>query len=320
MDTASHLLFGATLAGLAYLDPAVAHHPEVSLTVLAGTLIGSHAPDFDVVFRFKGFVSYIRHHRGITHSLPALFIWPAIISLALAWGAEMWEYVFSLYGWTFLAVCWHVFLDTLNAYGVQSLRPFHKRWVHLDILSIFDPILFIGHLAGLVLWIGFKWEPVSLFVSIYAATLLYILAKGIYHYYLVQRVKRMFPQPGVCHVLPTLHWFHWLFVFEAEEQFYTGRVVGNYVSIEDQYAKTEQHPIIQATMNLDGVRAFLQFAQRIHVTYREIQGGYEVHWSEMRFWYNKKLPFGVDIQLDGQLNVVQYRIGWRKKAWEAPFV
>lgn len=320
MDTASHLLFGATLAGLAYLDPTVAQHPEVALTVMAGTLIGSHAPDFDAMIRLKGFVSYIRHHRGITHGIPALFIWPAIISLGLAWQMDLWEYVGTFYGWTFLAVFFHVFLDTLNAYGVQSLRPWRKDWIHLDILAIFDPILFILHLGGLVLWWGFSWNPAPLFSFIYGATLIYILSKAIYHFYLVRRVRSMIPELGVCHVLPTLHWFHWLFVFEGKDQFITGRVIGNYVIMEDQYDKTQQHPIIQATLQIDGVRAFLQFAQRIHVTYREIQGGYEVRWSEMRFWYNKKLPFGVDVMLDGQLNVVHYRIGWRKKAWEAPFV
>jgi inner membrane protein len=51
MDTGSHLLFGATLAGLAFFDPVVSAHPEVAHAVLAATLLGSHAPDFDTLTR-----------------------------------------------------------------------------------------------------------------------------------------------------------------------------------------------------------------------------------------------------------------------------
>ncbi|UJF35985.1 metal-dependent hydrolase [Paenibacillus hexagrammi] len=54
MDTGSHLLFGVTLAGLACLEPAIVHEPALAHAILAGTLIGSHAPDFDTVTRLKG--------------------------------------------------------------------------------------------------------------------------------------------------------------------------------------------------------------------------------------------------------------------------
>lgn len=53
MDTGSHLLFGLTLAGLAYLDPVVSQSPEVAQAVMAGTLIGSYAPDFDTLIRLN---------------------------------------------------------------------------------------------------------------------------------------------------------------------------------------------------------------------------------------------------------------------------
>ncbi|MGO4276683.1 metal-dependent hydrolase, partial [Paenibacillus sp. TAF58] len=81
MDTGSHLMFGVTLAGLACLEPAVAQEPALAHAILAGTLIGSHAPDFDTLARLRGYANYVRVHRGITHSLPALFIWPVLLSL-----------------------------------------------------------------------------------------------------------------------------------------------------------------------------------------------------------------------------------------------
>lgn len=320
MDTASHLLFGATLAGLAYLDPVVAENPTVATAVLVGTLVGSHAPDLDALIRIKGFASYIRYHRGITHSVLALFIWPAVISVPLMWTFDLQGHWFTIYAWTFLSILLHVILDTLNAYGVQSLRPMVKEWIHLDILSIFDPFLFIVHSLGLVLWQGFGWQPTLLFPWVYGGSLGYIVIKAIYHQVLVMYVKKQFSYIGTCQVVPTLQWFHWLFVFETENEFYAGRIIGTHIILEEEYPKTEAHPIIQATMHIDGVRAFLQFAQRVHVTYQQNPHGYEVRWSDVRFWYNKKLPFGVDVTLDQQMNVVKYRFGWRKKAWEGPFV
>lgn len=320
MDTASHLLFGATLAGLAHLDPAVALNPAVASAVFMGTMVGSHAPDCDALIRVKGFSSYIRYHRGITHSIPAIFIWPLLISFPLAWGYDVQGEWFTVYTWTFLSVLIHIALDALNAYGVQALRPFVKRWIHLDILPIFDPFLFVTHTIGGVLWLGFGWQPTILFPWIYAGSLLYIAIKVGYHLFLVKHVRKQFSEEGSCQVVPTFQWFHWLFVFETEDKFYAGRIVGRYVIVEEEYLKTEEHPIIQATMHIDGVRAFLQFAQRVHVTYKKNQDGYEVRWSDVRFWYNRKLPFGVDVTLDHQMNVIEYRLGWRKKAWEGPFV
>lgn len=82
MDTASHILFGVTLGGLATIDPSV-NETGVAAAVMLGTIVASNAPDFDTVLRLKGMNWYIRHHRGITHSLPGLLIWPVIITALL---------------------------------------------------------------------------------------------------------------------------------------------------------------------------------------------------------------------------------------------
>ncbi|MCK9909406.1 metal-dependent hydrolase, partial [Microbacteriaceae bacterium K1510] len=116
MDTGSHLLFGVSLAGLAYMDPAVAGNSALAYAVAVGTIVGSNAPDFDLVVRLKGMASYLRHHRGITHSLPALPLWPALLALPLAFGFGVTEYLLHLYGWMLVAVLFHVLLDALNSY------------------------------------------------------------------------------------------------------------------------------------------------------------------------------------------------------------
>ncbi|WP_289137969.1 hypothetical protein [uncultured Brevibacillus sp.] len=92
------------------------------------------------------------------------------------------------------------------------------------------------------------------------------------------------------------------------------------IGVIDRFKAIKVHQNHKATVGVDGVRTFLGFAQRIHVTWKESQDGYEVVWSDVRFCYNRKLPFGVDVRLDRDLNVVHHQLGWRKKAWAPPFV
>lgn len=320
LDTASHLVLGASLAGLAYIEPAVANDPALAHAVLTGTLIGSHAPDLDTVLRIRGFASYVQYHRGITHSIPALFVWPAIITLPLCFAFQLFPYWHVLYLWTFFAVAFHVILDTLNSYGVQSVRPFLKHWIHLDILAIFEPVIFVLHGTGLILWFVFGHNPAALFSWIYVLTLGYIILRSWQHRVLVHRLARLLNLKGIYHVIPSFHWFKWRVVVEAEDRFYTGKMVYNKIYLESEYPKEERNAVIRATMGVDGVRAFLGFAQRIHVTCKEVTDGYEVSWSDVRFFYGRQLPFGVDVRLDREMKVVSHRIGWRKKAWDPPFV
>jgi inner membrane protein len=320
MDTGSHLLFGATLGGLAMLQPEVAHNPSLAHAVLTATMIASHAPDFDSVVRLKSYAAYVRHHRGVTHSLPALAVWPAVLSVPILGAFGVWPHALTVFLWTMAAVVLHVFLDWLNAYGVQCFRPLSRRWHHLDILALFEPFLFLVHGAGLLLWAVGAAQPGPIFLAVYALTFVYIAVRGLQHARVVQSVKRKLGREGVCHVIPSLWWFHWQFVFETERHFYNGTVRYGKISVQDVFDKDFSHPAIQATLGVDGVRAFLHFAQHVHVKLTERQNGYEVQWRDLRFWHNHKLPFGVDVKLDRELNVESDTLGWTKKAWDPPYV
>ena len=84
MDSGTHFVMGIALGGLALADPVVANHSMTFTAVMAGTIIGSQAPDVDTVLKLRNNAIYIRHHRGITHSLPAVAIWPILITIVLS--------------------------------------------------------------------------------------------------------------------------------------------------------------------------------------------------------------------------------------------
>ncbi|WP_051620969.1 metal-dependent hydrolase [Paenibacillus sp. UNC451MF] len=184
MDTASHLMFGATLGGLALLDPAVAQQPVLAHAIMAATLVGSNAPDFDTIVRLKSYSAYIRIHRGVTHSIPALLIWPLLISFPVTGLFQVWEHFHLIFLWAMGAVLYHVLLDWFNVYGVQCFRPLSNKWKNMDILSLFEPFLFVIHGAGLIIWsfMGSKVHTGWLFLGIYAATLIYIVVRSYQHH------------------------------------------------------------------------------------------------------------------------------------------
>ena len=123
--------------------------------------------------RLRGPSAYIRHHRGLTHSLPAPFLWAPLLGLPIAWlfGAQAWSGTVVL--WTLLAVCFHIVLDLFNAYGVQCLRPFTQKWLHLDVLSLFDPYLFAAHGTAALLWAFGYPHAVLVFQLVYGLTAVY---------------------------------------------------------------------------------------------------------------------------------------------------
>ncbi|EGL19050.1 MULTISPECIES: metal-dependent hydrolase [unclassified Paenibacillus] len=324
MDTGSHLLFGVTLAGLATLQPEVAHDPLLLQAVLAATIAGSHAPDLDTIARLKGYAVYLRHHRGITHSLPALLVWPALLSALAAAIFGAWEHYVLLFGWTAAAVTLHVGLDLLNAYGVQCLRPFSSRWLHLDILPLTDPFLLALHGGGALFWVAGAANPGIWMAAVYGASFIYVMARWLHKRILLRRLagyaKDLLGAAGPLQLVPGLTWRSWQFAAETEYSYHSGTVRGSRIVLKDTYVKDRTHPVIEAAMAAEGVRAFLDFAQSSHVSWDSHGEGYVVKWREVRFWHEHKLPFGIDVTLDREMKVLSEQLGWTKKAWEPPYV
>ncbi|MFB9330447.1 metal-dependent hydrolase [Paenibacillus aurantiacus] len=323
MDTGSHLLFGLTLAGLSMIDPHVAANPELLPAMATATMIGSHAPDFDSFMRLKGKAAYIRTHRGLTHSLPAPLIWAVIIGTGASALFGQWPHWLTLVCWTFAAVCFHITLDLLNGYGVQCFRPFSRRWWHLDALCLFDPYLFVLHTVSALAWLVFGFSPVPLFAITYGLTALYIIWRLTVHHMTLRIVREAYPAAGTISLLPSLSGRVWQFTAETGNIFRLGKVRDGVIMEEAIIPKSREDrlpPQARATIGTDVVQTFLGFADRIHVNVSSVAEGYEVVWSDVRFWTNNKMPFGTAVTLDPQLNVLRERIGWDKKTWEPPHV
>ena len=165
MEPITHFLTGAVLSRSGF-------NRKTALATLTMTL-AAEAPDIDVLTRFKGSIEAFTHHRGITHTFAGVpFI--AALTIAFVWiihriqmrspekaAARVERLRKRGYPtqarWGFLYLCAliagfsHILLDYTNNYGVRPFEPFGYRWYSWDIVAIFEPLLYLVLIGGLVL-------------------------------------------------------------------------------------------------------------------------------------------------------------------------
>ncbi|WP_126425349.1 metal-dependent hydrolase [Brevibacillus marinus] len=281
MDTATHFAMGFGLAGLAHLDPVVAASPGLAEAVMLGTVIGSQAPDLDGLTRLRGSAFYIRHHRGASHSLPALFGWTLAVFL-LVQAISPQQHWPHLLGWTFLAVFLHIFVDLFNAYGTQGLSPFSKKWIAFNLIFIFDPLIFALHLAGFLLWMAGA-NPGPLFFTIYLFLAVYYYLRYKSHRRTTELVRKAIGASGEYTILPTFFGNQWTFVVKTDSHWYVGEVNGGETVVLDTFVRKPESDLIARAKQNPKVQAFLSFTRYAHVEVREHHFGYEVRWFDLRY-------------------------------------
>jgi inner membrane protein len=191
MDTLTHALSGALVARLiaARHDAAPvpsgdgrldapwtpgAAAPRPWQYVVVGLVAGAF-PDIDVVARFVSDLAYLRHHRGITHSI---VLWP-LWSLLLA---VLFSFVFAAtrrarHGWKSLyvvvaaAIAIHIAGDWITQFGTMLLEPFSDARFGLGATFIIDLTLSGLIVAGLGLaavWPRHRWPSAAALAAVMA--------------------------------------------------------------------------------------------------------------------------------------------------------
>ncbi len=154
MEPVTHFLTGATLGRSGF-------NRKTAYATLAMTL-AAEAPDIDVIFGFGGPVTGFCHHRGITHTfLGAPFMALAVTGVVWAIAALLrkvgrpapvlpvhWGWIWFL---ALIADFSHLLLDFTNNYGLRPFFPFSPHWYAWSIVFIFEPVMFLALVFGLVI-------------------------------------------------------------------------------------------------------------------------------------------------------------------------
>ncbi|MBD1373368.1 metal-dependent hydrolase [Hazenella sp. IB182357] len=310
MDTGTHFVMGASLFGLAHLDPTVISNPDTTQAVLFATVVGSQLPDFDTIYRLFGNTIYIKKHRGFSHSLPMTLIWPTLLTLALLFFFTDANLI-HVWLWSWISVVIHVSIDCFNTYGTQAARPFSSKWIAWDIIHIFDPFIATILILGLSLWNLFHLDPGLLFLCLFAIILLYIIRKVWIHHKLLNWIKKKHPYSLRYKVSPTIRGRVWNVIVEDETVVKVGEVRGkNLLWTGHVSKKALHHPATLHSQSAESIAAFLSFTSYGYPQVLEIAHGYEVRWLDVRYHYKKNFPFIAVAILDRDYQLQYDFVGW----------
>lgn len=145
MDNLTHSLVGyaAAKAGLERLSPYA-----TPLCVIA-----ANAPDADIITALAGPATYLRQHRGVSHSVIGTLVIALILPLAafgIAAVAARWRdqaqkaKLGGLMLASLVTSASHPLLDWTNNYGIRPLLPWSNTWYFGDLVFIIDPWLWLS--------------------------------------------------------------------------------------------------------------------------------------------------------------------------------
>ncbi len=310
LDTGTHLVMGIAIGSIATLDPVVASDPLLTQTVMFATLIGSQAPDFDTILKLKNNAQYIRNHRGITHSIPAVLLWPILITAILSFFVPGLNN-FHLWLWSFVAVFFHVFVDIFNAYGTQALSPFKKKWIALGVIYIFDPFIFFSHVITIVIW-QMGVQQGYAFLGLYLILPIYYYWRFSTRKEVYQKAKQEHPDATHIFISPTINWQRWHVVIRTKKMMYVAQAIGDQLNYFESYPfePIPNHPIINAALKDENLAAFLSFSPSYRWEIVNEADHHEVRFIDLRYRSKGHYPFVAIVKLDFKLNILSSYTGW----------
>lgn len=187
MDPLTHVAAGVSLSRLLRF-PA----PRKAAWLAAGFAL---LPDVDFLLLLVDRLSYLRHHRGLTHSvflLPLFALLGGLLARRL--GGREWFRPAVLLG--ILVVGSHLLLDVFTSYGTQLLSPFSRQKFTLDLLFIVDIYLLLILLPGAVagFWGSARRWPAVLSLSLAMG---YIGLVGWYQHEALRQARQLFGPEAV---------------------------------------------------------------------------------------------------------------------------
>ncbi len=300
MDNLTH-----TLAGIAFSQAGLNRKTRFATLAL---ILGSNAPDIDILSGIRGSASYLEYHRGITHSFVgvtalALILAGAIYFLGRRVKPRPSGPPLNL-PWL-IAACWiatlgHLLLDFTNQYGVRPFLPFSGRWYALDIMPIFDPILWLIFLVclGLPFLLRLVSEEVGAgrpgyrrgaTLALIGMLLLWGLREINHRRALTEFASNNYGEepPLRLGAFPTLNPLDWSCVVETDSAYYMLSASSLESDVDaanaEAFHKPESSPVLDAAMNSHVGRVFMNFARFPWAEVEENPDGYEVRIRDLRF-------------------------------------
>jgi inner membrane protein len=221
MDNLTHAISGLLVArATAPRDVPGATLPLRRRLVLGA--IAASVPDLDFVAGWLSPVTYVLHHRGVTHSFLMLPLW----SLLLAWLCSKlwrdglpWRAYFGVFAW---GIGIHIVGDWITSYGTLLLAPLSDRRFALSTTFIIDLWLLALLLAGAVASLLFRRSRLPAAGALVAVTA-YVAFQALLHRDALELGERHAAAQGlrdarISAVPRPVSPHNWMVVVETEER------------------------------------------------------------------------------------------------------
>jgi inner membrane protein len=324
MDNVTHTLFGLVLAKTG-LERST---PKATLALV----IGANLPDLDVIAWLGGDLSYLKHHRGLSHSLAGLFCEAGLLAAILlvahrAWSKSAASANFRmLFLMSMAGLGSHTLLDYTNSYGIRPFLPFDGRWFAADLVFIVDPWMLAILAAGLLFPLLFRliYQEIGARASGYRSgafialglVAAFFLGKWVTHEYALDELRQGTYKTGhpvrVGAFPQFLNPAGWHGVVETEKAYHL--TFAGFGLLQSEFErrrvktlfKPEQREIVVAATEGIKARVFLDFARYPLFQVSPVPEGYQVTARDLRFDFTSRLreSFVYSVLLDQNLKVV----------------
>jgi len=338
MDNLTH-----TLTGLALSQAGLNRKTRFATLAL---IIGSTLPDIDIVTRLDSSATYLKYHRGFTHSILGATILGLLLAGAIsviARKAAPPKKGPPLVPRWLVAVCviatlGHALLDFTNSYGIRPFLPFSGRWYGWDIMFITDPLLLAILIAGFALPALFRLisEEVGAarpgyrrgaVLALSGMVMLWglrdlahrrVLNELDSHTYRNQNPVELgaFPSPG--------NPFAWTGVVETDEAFHVleANALDSDVDVDQArvFYKPSLTPPLQAAERSRTAVIFLNFARFPWANVEGSEEGFDVTLRDLRFisLSTRRQGFVAEVVLDKDLRVLAQSFSFTGRIRRAP--
>jgi inner membrane protein len=265
MDSITHIALGAII-GEAYAGK------EVGKRMMIIGALAQSVPDIDFVASFwLSPVDNLLAHRGFAHS----FLFGALLSVLLGFALVQWGRPTPLTTrrWILffgLEIAVHLFLDSLNNYGVGWFEPFSHIRVSFDVIFVADPFysvwLGIGGIALLILHSKAPARRYWVTLSLAVSTL--YLAYAFYNKSVIERdvkaalFNRRLPYSRVLTTPAPFNNWLWYYAAEADSGYYIGyRSVLDTLVIADLHYFPRQSALLESVKDQQALKKLLRFSQ-----------------------------------------------------------
>lgn len=296
MDPITHGVIGMAISTFSGQSPSI--HSAITV----GATLGAMAPDLDVVIRlFKDEMSYLKHHRGFSHSVPVLAIGAGLITALLSFGYADFPW-WQVWFWTFMGGLSHTVFDIMNSYGAMLFGKKRK----LSLLTLYDPMVSV-----LALYLIF-FRPEHWYGYVFVTVILisYLAIRRYTKQQVASYIKAHFSKQHALEqvdVLPGLKSFYkWDFIVRTDEKHIVGKINGLTKNIKIIETLAHESESYQAIFEKTQLGEYLnEFSPNIHLKVDEKEDYTLVTAVDLRYHYRNDFLHHGSMILDSNGKVIK---------------